>query len=124
MRMSDWSSDGCSSDLGACVPLPLLRHAQDALPHARARAGRLSRRLWDDGRAVRGADADPDRENGADSSGAGGAVVLEPRGRLRLPGRRGLHRTRSEEHTSELQSLIRISYAVFCLKKKKQKKQI
>src|SRR3546814_9980796 len=32
-------------------------------------------------------------------------------------------RLRSEEHTSELQSLMRISYAVFCLKKKKQKKQ-
>src|SRR3546814_5020448 len=31
-------------------------------------------------------------------------------------------RRRSEEHTSELQSLMRISYAVFCLKKKKQKK--
>src|SRR3546814_5494626 len=30
------------------------------------------------------------------------------------------HRPRSEEHTSELQSLMRISYAVFCLKKKKQ----
>src|SRR3546814_5057835 len=30
------------------------------------------------------------------------------------------HRHRSEEHTSELQSLMRISYAVFCLKKKKQ----
>src|SRR3546814_4629501 len=33
----------------------------------------------------------------------------------------GIHRhDRSEEHTSELQSLMRISYAVFCLKKKKQ----
>src|SRR3546814_5262315 len=32
-------------------------------------------------------------------------------------------RRRSEEHTSELQSLMRISYAVFCLKKKKQTKQ-
>src|SRR3546814_4879057 len=32
--------------------------------------------------------------------------------------------TRSEEHTSELQSLMRISYAVFCLKKKTQKKQL
>src|SRR3546814_4795280 len=31
---------------------------------------------------------------------------------------------RSEEHTSELQSLMRISYAVFCLKKKKKKKQL
>src|SRR3546814_5585053 len=33
--------------------------------------------------------------------------------------RRPAFRTRSEEHTSELQSLMRISYAVFCLKKKK-----
>src|SRR3546814_134766 len=33
----------------------------------------------------------------------------------------GLQLTRSEEHTSELQSLMRISYAVFCLKKKKKK---
>src|SRR3546814_1425303 len=32
------------------------------------------------------------------------------------------HQPRSEEHTSELQSLMRISYAVFCLKKKKEKK--
>src|SRR3546814_1636868 len=37
------------------------------------------------------------------------------------PGRRR-GRPRSEEHTSELQSLMRISYAVFCLKKKKIKK--
>src|SRR3546814_8610875 len=36
----------------------------------------------------------------------------------RPPGRQRLHR--SEEHTSELQSLMRISYAVFCLKKKKK----
>src|SRR3546814_2831184 len=36
--------------------------------------------------------------------------------------RREVHR--SEEHTSELQSLMRISYAVFCLKKKKNKKSI
>src|SRR3546814_7743899 len=35
---------------------------------------------------------------------------------------RRLSRTRSEEHTSELQSLMRISYAVFCLKKKKNVK--
>src|SRR3546814_5608817 len=35
-----------------------------------------------------------------------------------------VRRGRSEEHTSELQSLMRISYAVFCLKKKKKKKQL
>src|SRR3546814_4002884 len=44
---------------------------------------------------------------------------------MRLPGcGRGIQAsqgTRSEEHTSELQSLMRISYAVFCLKKKKNK---
>src|SRR3546814_7765071 len=44
-------------------------------------------------------------------------------GRSKLDGKRGPHaaggqRSRSEEHTSELQSLMRISYAVFCLKKK------
>src|SRR3546814_8724059 len=44
--------------------------------------------------------------------------------RLRPDERRGLFATiRSEEHTSELQSLMRISYAVFCLKKKKQTKR-
>src|SRR3546814_8793998 len=36
--------------------------------------------------------------------------------------RRGMRFTKSEEHTSELQSLMRSSYAVFCLKKKKNKK--
>src|SRR3546814_9886714 len=35
---------------------------------------------------------------------------------------RGMHKMRSEEHTSELQSLMRISYAVFCWKKKKTNK--
>src|SRR3546814_9674951 len=49
------------------------------------------------------------------------------RGRHRRPhqrGRRGARRRlRSEEHTSELQSLMRISYAVFCLKKKIEKRE-
>src|SRR3546814_2788463 len=48
---------------------------------------------------------------------AGERVSTLADGRL-LP--RKLHRCRSEEHTSELQSLMRISYAVFCLKKKKK----
>src|SRR3546814_14676749 len=38
--------------------------------------------------------------------------------------RQAVHRCRSEEHTSELQSLMRISYAVFCLKKKKKNTEI
>src|SRR3546814_5507022 len=49
-------------------------------------------------------------------------AVQTKRTRIRLGG--GLReRLRSEEHTSELQSLMRISYAVFCLKKKKKKKE-
>src|SRR3546814_7304994 len=40
---------------------------------------------------------------------------------LGVAGAVAAHLARSEEHTSELQSLMRISYAVFCLKKKKQK---
>src|SRR3546814_3236323 len=46
---------------------------------------------------------------------ARGVIVPTPQGPARLP--------RSEEHTSELQSLMRISYAVFCLKKKKYTKE-
>src|SRR3546814_1993254 len=45
-------------------------------------------------------------------------AILDPGGR-----RAGAAYDRSEEHTSELPSLMRISYAVFCLKKKKKKKQ-
>src|SRR3546814_5557107 len=48
--------------------------------------------------------------------GRGGGVELSGVERVR-------HRRRSEEHTSELQSLMRISYAVFCLKKKKKNTQ-
>src|SRR3546814_5426866 len=50
---------------------------------------------------------------------------LEQRDKLRDQGREHVAERlgeRSEEHTSELQSLMRISYAVFCLKKKKQKR--
>src|SRR3546814_9415540 len=57
---------------------------------------------------------------------------LEPEGQVLLesgrpeeaipPLRKAVTNSRSEEHTSELESLMRISYAVFCLKKKKNKK--
>src|SRR3546814_1213791 len=68
--------------------------------------------------------------------GRAGHVAVEQRGRSALHGQHwalvddgkvlvdiGVD-IRSEEHTSELQSLMRISYAVFCLKKKKKKKKI
>src|SRR3546814_986204 len=50
------------------------------------------------------------------------AVVSSRRGRLQQMAQNGNKGARSEEHTSELQSLMRISYAVFCLKKKKATK--
>src|SRR3546814_5628822 len=57
--------------------------------------------------------------------GAGAAIIAEPETQFygdrtyRAKDPEGHIWTRSEEHTSELQSLMRISYAVFCLKKKK-----
>src|SRR3546814_3199811 len=65
----------------------------------------------------------------ADAAAAAAAATAGNRRRPRMPGARGAGRRcgqgrpggrRSEEHTSELQSLMRISYAVFCLKKKKK----
>src|SRR3546814_8299965 len=53
--------------------------------------------------------------------GTGGHLRVQ--GAVRLTGRSGQGGLRSEEHTSELQSLMRISYAVFCLKKKKKEKK-
>src|SRR3546814_2360381 len=60
--------------------------------------------------------ARPPRQEASSDVGA----VSPPDPRCRLPRPTFLH-PRSEEHTSELQSLMRISYAVFCLKKKKRK---
>src|SRR3546814_7951264 len=120
MRISDWSSDVCSSDLlfrsglrggqgQAGVRLhPRLRQFRRAHPRAaraRDRPGRRARRAWLEHRGVR-----PALEPDAVRAGAAGGGR-----RARCPGAVG---ARSEEHTSELQSLMRISYAVFCLKKK------
>src|SRR3546814_3025557 len=61
-----------------------------------------------------------------DAADAGGACLqIDAEGHI--PGGRAAGRglwPRSEEHTSELQSLMRLSYAVFCLKKKKKKQQV
>src|SRR3546814_3409200 len=72
----------------------------------------------------RGAGGDAYRLARADAAGEGvpgGALTdqAEGAGKIGVPDRITVHR--SEEHTSELQSLMRTSYAVFCLKKKKKK---
>src|SRR3546814_1061493 len=120
MRISDWSSDVCSSDLdrqkfdfvgiggtgdriGAQQRPPLARQADH---HELARMEAEARRA-------------------ADREAEQMLVPVAHRTHL-LDGQRGGGSQfggfgdRSEEHTSELQSLMRISYAVFCLKKKKK----
>src|SRR3546814_2572327 len=85
-----------------------LRHAPPAGPADRPAAGRVGR-----GNGL-----------GRPVTAAQGMrrVRLGGRGTARLAGDRAAQR--SEEHTSELQSLMRISYAVFCLKKKKTHKAV
>src|SRR3546814_6191082 len=119
MRISDWSSDVCSSDLvgtddaevgvGDAEQIleikALARHGFKA-EHVRFghRVQRSGNRLSDCQRRgrpqVEQAEA---RRSGPEIGTADGNFI-----------------GRSEEHTSELQSLMRISYAVFCLKKKKK----
>src|SRR3546814_1800815 len=63
----------------------------------------------------------PDRIEIYDNSHIQGTNAL---GAMVVAGPEGFRKGRSEEHTSELQSLMRISYAVLCLKKKKNKRQL
>src|SRR3546814_2354670 len=102
MRISDWSSDVCSSDL---FPID-------------ARLGRAI------AQGEGGGDVE-DGKTGDHGEGPGQRrthMMAEKTGEGH-PRRRSLCH-RSEEHTSELQSLMRISYAVFCLKKKKKQNKI
>src|SRR3546814_2679673 len=107
MRIIDWSSDVCSSDLlGTAF----------AVLHCTGRIGRMVQR--DDFIRARAA---PRRQPPAlfkDQQQVFDDPVLQRVGKLY----RIAIGYRSEEHTSELQSLMRISYAVFCLKKKKKHK--
>src|SRR3546814_6700675 len=112
MRISDWSSDVCSSDLGLGARQPVLglalelRIADENRQHHFAAVehilgGDLRRLLL------------PDQL----------AECAQPFGQCRAqPGFvRAAGGGRSEEHTSELQSLMRISYAVFCVKRKQKR---
>src|SRR3546814_7349503 len=118
MRISDWSSDVCSSDLARAAGDEQWHHAANererghddrAKPQLhRLQRGRqrcfalrfpLDRELDDQDRVLGGKTDDGDEAD----------VEINVR--------------RSEEHTSELPSLMRISYAVFCLKKKTREEE-
>src|SRR3546814_6235685 len=95
MRISDWSSDVCSSDLTSSTPVKTKGATRPALRRETLPLGSMwksPKPVWQLARA-----------SGTISSSAS--------------------ISRSEEHTSELQSLMRISYAVFCLKKKNYKNE-
>src|SRR3546814_8637406 len=112
MSISDWSSDVCSSDLRSRIKRVLCRHfgflaefdCQRVVP---AGSGAfIAERI-----AAAGIRRDPCIGDAVDRAQRGVVGVERKIARIRiLP--------RSEEHTSELQSLMRISYAGFCLKKK------
>src|SRR3546814_1423840 len=114
MRISDWSSDVCSSDLPAVfVPTEASRPSvcasyirwqyDDSARTATRPRGR---------KPVRFDHVTQKRETAGLATGRSGIPCVSE-------GQAGrAARARSEEHTSELQSLMRISYAVFCLKKK------
>src|SRR3546814_3134236 len=107
MRISDWSSDVCSSDLGVRTA-GALRGAGPRSGQGQDAVGRMA--FTPDARRARCA--------------AGRSLFGTPARAVGMSRPRGAaHARRSEEHTSELQSLMRISYAVFCLKKKKRKQQ-
>src|SRR3546814_5087298 len=117
MRISDWSSDVCSSDLialnqrrGAAVA-----HAAGTDLATRGRDDSARNRMIDAG-FRRGGELQHLRLGPARHSGHGGDAQIAGGERAGLVEHRRAHR--SEENTSELQSLMRTSYAVFCLKKK------
>src|SRR3546814_5779292 len=106
MRISDWSSDVCSSDLlGKVSPVHFFWGSFDlAVTRFSGRPAPLH---------PGGVPGLPDRVTRE-------AYSHEVSSAGFWPGSDGFPQARSEEHTSELQSLMRISYAVFCLKKKKK----
>src|SRR3546814_7566067 len=108
MRISDWSSDVCSSDLQPEFLAGEGRGKARRLLQQHAERPRRQRRLQLAQHQWRGRLSDPAARRAP--LRCAGQFLLQ----MTPPGTR-----RSEEHTSELQPLMRISYAVFCLKKKK-----
>src|SRR3546814_1650260 len=113
MRISDWSSDVCSSDLREVVA-DLAEAAQDRLDHGFA----VHRVLEGQAQVVVGEGFRVAVHDEHVVATARGVLNRDVGASLQEIDGLGIDAVRSEEHTSELQSLMRISYAVFCLKKK------
>src|SRR3546814_2856841 len=121
MRISDWSSDVCSSDLFFCNIsshtlgddaffgdfVAFLESNRDLSKHLIFEFSQNDYENWDSGAAL----------YLRRLAGLGCSFSLDGVHHLDIDAE--VLANRSEEHTSELQSLMRISYAVFCLKKKK-----
>src|SRR3546814_7430811 len=104
MRISDWSSDVCSSDLFGLVVAKIVERQR-------------ARPLIDVGKCLVQALIGHDGQQRAEDFVLhDGHVIADIE--QQAVGHAPALSLRSEEHTSELQSLMRISYAVFCLKKK------
>src|SRR3546814_2512106 len=121
MRISDWSSDVCSSDLGRDPVQPQGEVADPEPPSPRQCASEAGGgedqphqpRESENRKRPETERLEAERGDQAGDEGKAEELHFVPlcEGWLRF--------SRSEEHTSELQSLMRSSYAVFCLKKKK-----
>src|SRR3546814_7209697 len=124
MRISDWSSDVCSSDLRSLARRCFRRQSKGSDRNIESRAPASPApvfmhgtgfREFSDGTAIRASGPVLHLVNdfhGAELGSAGDGTARKHR--LDDFGKR----RRSEEHTSELQSLMRISYVLFCLTKK------
>src|SRR3546814_2154651 len=143
MRISDWSSDVCSSDRGVLAEARIsgedvgtqIDDSQHRSADIGAEIARLEARLKQGGLGDRERtelqqqlaalrerlDSERTLRRSGEAMLATTPMVFDYVGTGGLPGiGYGNPFSRSEEHTSELQSLMRISYAVFCLKKKKK----
>src|SRR3546814_9202973 len=114
MRISDWSSDVCSSDLTRTTRWPPTTSLGYGANLASRTCANSSLPLTSMP-TVNPCPYNAQRPSSFPKNQPPGKPVERHAGRT-LP-----DLARSEEHTSELQSLMRISYAVFCLKKKKKK---
>src|SRR3546814_4441611 len=117
MRISDWSSDVCSSDLAVEVLLETLQQAVVDPAHDRRGPVEDLHHLLDAEVAV---------VVGVAQARGQRLLVVEAQAFFVAAGDQvqAEAQARSEEHTSELQSLMRISYAVFCLKKKNKNRNL